>query len=83
MAFSQLKNAGITDNDKVDFQKTSSVRIASEKTGTNMYKQVYDIKFTEKSGNIIEVITVSDASEEECSMGGVEVFIVSKRLNTH
>jgi len=39
------------------------------------------VRFTEKSGNSIEAIAVHDASPEECSMTGVEVFVVSKHLN--
>ncbi|MGA9111856.1 MAG: hypothetical protein ACLPSL_13050 [Smithella sp.] len=80
MAFVQLKNAGITDNNKVDFTKTKTIRLASEKIGDNLYHQIHLIKFTEKSGKIIEMITINDASNEECSMGKVEVLLISKRL---
>jgi len=38
------------------------------------------VTFTEKSGKTIEVITRNDASNEECSMSGVEVYVVSNRL---
>src|SRR5947208_13952079 len=64
MAFVHLKNAGITTNDKVDFTKTKTVRLASERIGKDLYRQVHRITFTEGSGSIIEVITVSDASHE-------------------
>jgi len=37
----------------------------------------------ERSGRTIEVITVSDASHEECSLGDVAVFVVSQRLGIH
>jgi hypothetical protein len=80
MAFVHLKNAGLIHNDTTDFSKTKTVRIASEKIGKDRYRQVHDVTFTEKSGNVIEVITVNDASHQECSMGGVEVYVVSKRL---
>jgi hypothetical protein len=80
MAFVHLKNAGITDNVKVDFSKTRTVRLASERVGKDLYHQVYDVKFTEKSGSVIEVIAIHDASYEECSMTGVEVFLISKHL---
>lgn len=88
MAFATLKNQGITDNDKVDFSKTQAVKLASEKIGKDkiyhddLYRQVQSIKFTEKSGNIIEVITISDATKTECSMGNVEVYVVSKHINS-
>jgi len=80
MAFVRLKNAGLTDNDKIDFRKTKTVRLASERIGDDLYRQVHHVVFTEKSGGTIEVITASDASSEECSMSDVEVFVISRRL---
>ena len=80
MTFVHLKNAGITDNGKIDFSKTKTVRLASERIGKDLYHQVYDVKYTEKSGKIIEAIAVHDASQEECSMTGVDVFVVSQHL---
>jgi hypothetical protein len=88
MAFATLKNQGITDNDKVDFSKTRAVKLASEKIGKDkdyhedLYRQVQNVKFTEKSGNVIEVITINDATKSECSMGSVEVYVVSKHINS-
>jgi hypothetical protein len=80
MAFVHLKNAGITNNEKVDFSKTKAVRIASQKTGRDLYRQVHRITFVEITGKLIEVITVNDASNEECSMSAVDVYVVSQRL---
>jgi len=80
MAFVHLKNAGITANDKIDFSKTRTVRLASEKIGKNLYRQIHHVTFTKKSGATIEVITSNDASSEECSMSGVDVFVVSRHL---
>ena len=86
MAFAALKNAKVTDNDKVDFSKTKIVKVASQKIGkdkddhSDLYRQVYDVTFTEKSGKRIEVLTVSEATNAECSMGKVDVFVVSKHL---
>src|SRR5215813_11468750 len=88
MAFVTLKNQGITDNDKVDFSKTQAVKLASEKIGKDkyykddLYRQVQNVKFTERSGNVIEVITISEATKTECSMGSVEVYLVSKHINS-
>lgn len=73
-AFVQLKNSGVTDNDKLDQAKTEVWRLASEKIGEDLFRQVHHISFSELSGATIEVITVSDASSEECSMSGVRVF---------
>ena len=82
MAFVELKNAGLTDNDKVDFTKTKTARLASEKVGSDLYRQIHRIVFTEKSGRTIEVVTENEASSAECSMSGVEVFVVSAHLGT-
>lgn len=80
MAFTNLKNAGITDNDKLDFSKTNTKRLASEKIGKNLYRQVHHVTFSEKSGNVIEVITVNDAADDECSMSDVDVYMITKQL---
>jgi hypothetical protein len=80
MAFVHLKNAGVTDNDAIDFTKTRTERLASEKIGKDIYRQIHHIFFTEKSGSVIEVITSNDASNAECSMSGVDVFVISRHL---
>ncbi len=80
MAFVYLKNAGLTDNSKLDFTKTKTIRLASEKIGKDLYRQIHYIRFTEKNGNTIEVITINEVSHEECSMSGVDVFVVSQHL---
>ena len=80
MAFVHLKNAGLADNYSIDFSKTKTVRLASEKVGKDLWHQVYHVTFTKKSGDAIDAIAVHDASHEECSMTGVEVFVVSKHL---
>lgn len=82
MAFTYLKNAGLISNETVVFSKTKTVRLASEKINKDLYRQVHQVSFTEKSGATIEVITVNDASHEECSMNDVDVFVVSKRLGS-
>lgn len=82
MAFGELKDVGITDNDKLDFTKTKTVRLASEKIGKDLYRQIHLITFVEKSGNTIEVITSNEASSEECSMSDVDVFVISQHLGS-
>jgi hypothetical protein len=81
MAFTHLKNAGLADNYSIDFSKTKTVRLASEKIDKDLWHQVYNVTFTKKSGDAIDTIAVHDASQEECSMTGVEVFVVSRILN--
>ncbi len=79
-ALVHLKNARLTEDDKLDLSKTKTKRLASEKVGKDLYRQVHHVVFTEKSGVKIEVITLNDASSEECSMSGVQVFVVSRQL---
>jgi hypothetical protein len=78
MAFVHLSNAGITSNEKVDFTKTKTIRLASEIRGKDLYRQIHQVTFFEKSGSTIQVITSNDVSSEECSMSGVDVYVVSQ-----
>lgn len=87
MAYSQLKNAQIIDSYTLNFDKTKVVRIASEKIGkdsvlhVDRYRQVHRVTFVKRTGERLTVVTVSDASHEECSMSDVDVYLVSKHLN--
>ena len=80
MSLTHLKNAGLIDIPSVIDAQTRAVRLASEKIGKDLYQQVYDITFQTKDGKTIEVITNSQASSEECSMRGVDVYVVSKKI---
>ncbi|MCP8688376.1 hypothetical protein [Marinobacterium sedimentorum] len=80
IAYTQLKNSGYVTPETVDFTKTSIERIAQEKIGGDLFKQVHHVIFTLKDGSTIKVITVNDASSEECSMSGVDIYVVSKQL---
>jgi hypothetical protein len=80
MAFVHLKNEGLIDSKLVNDDKTEVKQLASEKLGTDLYREIYLIKYIEKSGNEIEVITINDTSSEECSMSDVEVFLITKKL---
>jgi hypothetical protein len=80
MAFGALKNAGRLDNNSTDFSKITIKRLASEKIGKDLYGQVHWIRFVQKSGPPVEVVTVSDASHEECSESGVDVYVVGQYL---
>jgi hypothetical protein len=80
MALVHLKNAGLIDIPSVIEAQTKAVRLASEKVGKDLHQQVYDITFHTKDGKTIEVITNSQASSEECSMSGVDVYVVSKKI---
>jgi hypothetical protein len=81
MAFVHMKNAGIVTNDSIDDAKTTTRRLASQKIGKDLWHQVYLVTFTEKSGKQIQAIAIHDASNVECSMTGVRVFVVAQELN--
>jgi hypothetical protein len=80
MTFGHLKDAGLVNNESIDFTKTKTVRLASEKTGKNLWHQVYHVTFSKKTGEKIEAIAVHDASLQECSMSDVEIFIISRHI---
>lgn len=76
MAAVHLKNAGIVG---FDASGATTVRVASEKIGKDLYRQVHHVTF--KGGaKTIEVLTVNNASHEECSMTGVDVYVISQHL---
>jgi hypothetical protein len=79
-AFGKLKNAGLVDNALVDFKKTRVTQLASERIGKDLYRQVHRVVFTFFSGKAVEVITVNDATNEECSGSGVEIFVIGSHI---
>jgi hypothetical protein len=83
MAFTHMKNGGIVSNDELDFKKTLVTRLASEKIGKDLYRQVHLVRFIKRSGEPIDAITINEASSEECSMSGVDVYLVAKRLGDY
>ena len=86
IAFGEIMDIGLIHRDTLDFDKTSSVRLASEKIGKDptfnkdLYRQVHLVTFVHKSGKTVSAITVNDASHVECSMSGVDVYVISKHL---
>jgi hypothetical protein len=80
MAFVHLKDAGLTDNDSLDFPRTRTTRLSSEKIGKTSHKQIHHVVFREKSGKTLEAITISTSVSGDCSEGPVEVYVVSRRL---
>lgn len=65
---SAVVDSGFADRDMLDYNKTKVVRLASEKIGKDLYRQVHRVTFVKKSGESIMAIVVSDASHEDCSM---------------
>jgi hypothetical protein len=80
MALTHLKNAGLILMETREFTTTKIVRLASEKIGKDLYRQVHKVTFAHESGDSIVVITMNDASNVECGESGVEVFVVSRDL---
>ena len=76
-----LQNAGIVDIINLDESKTKITLLASEKKAKGLYTQIYHIIFYDKIGNSYEIITNNDASYEECSMTGVDIYLISKSVS--
>ncbi len=79
MAFVEMKNAKLTDNDQIDFTKTKTVRLASEKIGKDLYRQIYLVEFTQKNAQKLDAISLIKASSDECAITGVRVFVDSSQ----
>jgi hypothetical protein len=77
MAFSYLRDDGVAG---IDFTKTKIKEIASEKIGEDLYRQVHLVTFFKNTGEKVVVMTVNDASHDECSIGLVDVYVVSKKI---
>jgi hypothetical protein len=80
MTFAQLKNSGVLTNDSVDFTRTKSDQIASEKIARDLYRQVFKVTFYLKDGRTVRAIAVSDASSGGCSMSDVTVYRIAEPL---
>ncbi|MFT4064697.1 hypothetical protein [Paraburkholderia sp.] len=83
LAEGKLKRNGILGN--IDDSQTRAVLVSNEKIGKyedgqQMWRQVYHITFHDKSGRVINVMTVNHAGEIECSLTGVDVFTVTQHF---
>lgn len=72
-----MKNSGIVDITNLNESKSKYRLLASEKKGKGLYSLVYHFTFYDKSGHSYEVITTSDASNAECSMGSVNSYLIA------
>ena len=81
MAFVYLKNNKLTDNNKIDFAKTKVERVASEPKAEGIFRQVHLVTYVEKTGKKFQLITVNDASLEECSMGKVDAYLINRVIS--
>ena len=76
-----LKNAGVVDIKNLDESKTKITLLASEKKAKGLYTQIYHFIFYDAIGNSYETITNNDASYEECSETGVDVYLISRSVS--
>jgi hypothetical protein len=83
MALVRLKDAAVIDIDRLDSSKTKVLRMASEPLRDGLFRQVHKVTFAERSGKTVQVITVSDASRDECSIGSVDVYLIGRDLSIH
>jgi hypothetical protein len=77
-AFAELRNEMGLTADELDISKTAVQRIASEKTGKDLYVQVHLVTFMKKTGEPVKAIAVNEVSHVECSMTGADVYAVSR-----
>ncbi len=73
-----LKNSNIVDILDLDESKTQITQLASQEIEKGLYNQIYYFVFYDKKGNSYEVITQNDASDKECSISGVNKYLVSQ-----
>lgn len=78
VVFGYLKNNGLTTNNKIDWNRTKVTELAHQKIGKDLYKQVHLVIYMEKSGKKFAVIAINDASSQECSMTGPDLYLVSE-----
>lgn len=79
--FGAMKNAGIATNAEINFDRTVVKRIASDKIGKDLWRQVHLVKYYRKDGSTLKALAVSNASLEECSMSDVQTFVISEELS--
>ena len=75
MAESWLKENKIQ---RLDLNKTTGKRIAFQKIKKNLFNNVFLFSFVDTAGNKYKVITRNIASDEECSISSVEIYVISQ-----
>ncbi len=76
-----FKTTNILNNQEADHAKTNVILLAQEKLKKNVYRQIQKVIFTKKNGDEITVITENEASNDECSLGEVKIYVVKETLN--
>lgn len=80
ISYSVMKNHRLINWENVNHEKTIVAKLASEKLKEGIYKQVYLVTFFDFSGKEFEAIAIHEASSEECSWSGVDVYVLSNKL---
>jgi hypothetical protein len=80
-SFSKLKNEGVVGPLEIDLAKTTVEHLGSTRPGKNLWRQVHHITYKSSSGvHLLEIIAVNEATDDGCSGGGVDIFLISKHL---
>lgn len=80
MAFAALKNAGLLNNNSVDFRNETNAMIVSQRIAKDRWRQVFLTTFPLKSEKKVIAIVQNDASLTECSMADPKVYVISRVL---
>lgn len=85
MAKMTLKNMGhlSATGSEENLDRTKVVLMAQQKLNSNLFKQILKITFFKKNGESIVVITENDVSKNACSMGPVNVHIISSEVSSN
>ncbi|GMQ48570.1 hypothetical protein VB10N_35690 [Vibrio sp. 10N] len=82
MAYVQLTNSDINLKEKINPNSTVVTLLASEKIGEDIYRQIHHVDFKLHTGEVITVITSNEATSEECSYSGVDVYEVKSKYSS-
>ena len=78
-----MAESWIKDTKKVELKldKTIGERIASQKIKKGLFNNIFIFNFVDDKDQEYKVITKNLASTEECSISGVEVYMISNQNN--
>jgi len=83
MALTLLENRWVIEHDKMDFKRTETLLINSQKIGDDRYRQVFKMTFYQRDKKEpIQIISVNELNSEECGFGAreIEIYLISKKL---
>lgn len=80
MAVTYLQNDGLVLRGGVDSKSVQSTLLSIQPLGKGLYSQIWQLIITPNDAAPITVITRNTFSTEECSLSGVDVWVVKKHL---